>query len=72
MDEKCCAMRILFLKCSHSLKLTGRRQVANIMYELSRAARLGLPSFLSAIRWNLSFSIETYFVITLFWSIIAS
>jgi hypothetical protein len=54
MDEKCCAMRILFLKCSHSLKLTGRRQGANIMYVLSRA--------------EFSFSIETYFVITLFLS----
>ena len=33
------------------------------------AARLGLPLFSlfsSAIRWNLSFSIETYFVLTFF------
>jgi hypothetical protein len=34
------------------LSLFKVRQVANIMYVLSRAARLGLPSFLSAIRWN--------------------
>jgi hypothetical protein len=64
MDEKCCAMRILFLKCSHSLKLTGRQHHV--------CAEQSSPSWIAFVlkRHSLefSFSIETYFVITLFWS----